>query len=487
MSEYIKLNDTVYFTTNFYHPSSGFSIGADEAPRWLVYESGATLTLQGNMNVRAGIVGSYWGSFVASTANGFVSTRYYDIWVQNSMTTNATHDFQAWSSLTAMFARLHVTLCVTYEFNASTSTTILNSILVPINQSKGLLNGTATADQDVFDTEFWIEEPTTITMVQSAVYLSFNVTAAANTTVSVQGLEKAGGSQGTTSSLYTVANYTAQSGSESIQHRIDLAHGGTAVTLARGRNKLRLKVFAAASGSINSFSGYYIINYTSGKSAQGVGKHNHTVQWPLCTQYDGTIAGTATREVATTNQRTPNLPQTTYWLNNVFYTLEYNTSNSVGYTVIQAERLAGEGAADGWDVIDCLPFQGDGEYGHYTYITQCACPKFNRSPNETGKLNIETARKYRLHGGTGTLQSHLKIITTYHSLVFVASGDISNSAGGSIDIDLHSDVTGERIATTSRSGNGSYSFNVYDSTENLYVVARESGTLLGRSDLGLAV
>lgn len=81
MSEYIKLDDSVYFTANFYHPVSGFSYVADATPRYLVYESGATLILQNNMTARSTIVGSYWGNFVASTANGFTTGRFYDIQV----------------------------------------------------------------------------------------------------------------------------------------------------------------------------------------------------------------------------------------------------------------------------------------------------------------------------------------------------------------------------------------------------------------------
>lgn len=85
MSEYVKLDDTVYFTVNFYHPTSGFSYAADATPIWLVYESGASLILQNNMIIRNTIVGSYWGNFIASAANGFVAQRFYDIQVSGTV------------------------------------------------------------------------------------------------------------------------------------------------------------------------------------------------------------------------------------------------------------------------------------------------------------------------------------------------------------------------------------------------------------------
>ena len=85
MTEHVKLNDTVYFTANCYHPTSGFSYAADATPAWYVYESGATLILQGGMNVRTGIIGSYWSNFVASAANGFNSEYFYDVQISGSV------------------------------------------------------------------------------------------------------------------------------------------------------------------------------------------------------------------------------------------------------------------------------------------------------------------------------------------------------------------------------------------------------------------
>jgi len=85
MSEHVSLNDVVYFTANFYHPVSGFSYLADSIPAWYVYESGASQILSGSMTQRNGITGSYWGNFTASTGNGFVSLRYYDVQVSGAI------------------------------------------------------------------------------------------------------------------------------------------------------------------------------------------------------------------------------------------------------------------------------------------------------------------------------------------------------------------------------------------------------------------
>ena len=82
---HVSLNDAVYFTANFYHPVSGFSYAADAAPAWYVYESGATPILNGTMTARSTVTGSYWGSFNATAANGFVSQRHYDVQVSGAI------------------------------------------------------------------------------------------------------------------------------------------------------------------------------------------------------------------------------------------------------------------------------------------------------------------------------------------------------------------------------------------------------------------
>lgn len=82
---YVSLNDAVYFTANFYHPVSGFSYAADATPAWYVYESGAALILNGAMTARSEATGSYWGTFDATTANGFVSQRHYDVQVSGAV------------------------------------------------------------------------------------------------------------------------------------------------------------------------------------------------------------------------------------------------------------------------------------------------------------------------------------------------------------------------------------------------------------------
>lgn len=84
--EYVKTNDTVIFTANFYHPASGYSVAADTTPQYLVYEgtTGAAI-LNGAMSARTDHTGAYYGSFTASAGNGFDSGTFYDVQVSGTV------------------------------------------------------------------------------------------------------------------------------------------------------------------------------------------------------------------------------------------------------------------------------------------------------------------------------------------------------------------------------------------------------------------
>ena len=102
-------------------------------------------------------------------------------------------------------------------------------------------------------------------------------------------------------------------------------------------------------------------------------------------------------------------------------------------------------------------------------------------------IDLGTSRRYFIFSGNGnTWPLVLSIVFTYHSITYSMAGDISDSNGGTVTIDLHRADTAEKVKTTSRVGNGSYSFTWYDNTEEMYVTAREDDTYKGRSANGLA-
>jgi hypothetical protein len=408
------------------------------------------------------------------------STRYFDIWNKEDFTTNATHDFQAWSSLANRFERFCVTLVATYEFNASATTSSINSIILPIATEVHNLQATTAATRDVFETYLNIQEPSTITMVQSAVRIHYMSTGTGAQTILVTGHGVAGGAQSNTQATY---NTTAlvNSGNQMFQHRIDVDHGGTPITLARGKNILRCKTWAGGSNTISGVSGYYIINYISNKATTGIGTHNTSTEWQLADLYTLGIGGSNLRTVSSGSSRTPIIPQTNYLLNGSCTVLEYNAS-ATGLISILADISGSEGKQDGWLVLDVNVGGLDGEYGWQTNIftgRQNWLPYPGYTPTDEVYLEPLSSRDYRLPGPN--MQSSLFRWITIHAITYTVSGTIVGSAGGTVNIALLNATTFERYKTTTRTGDGAYSFEWFDDLFDVIVVAWENDSLKGVS------
>src|SRR3989304_9634767 len=405
---------------------------------------------------------------------------YYRQWVRNSMTTSATHQFMASVSNTAGFTFNHqsILLCVTYEYDHTNSTTILNSIQLPLTSKEGM-GGTAAGDQTRLRKQFYIEEPATITLVQSGVYLVYSLGQASQATVNV-----AGGSQA--DRAYTSVNGSV-CGQGSLIQRIDSGGAqGAGITLARGLNTFDLDVYNTDTADIAyPCTGLLFLNYTSGKASGGDGAHNHTTIWELFHHPDtagGTVITWSSASLA------PIIPETSYWVTDIGFVMQtMTTPATVEKLTLSAAIAAGEKQGDGWETLMVIgSIQTDPELGIYdNYINTNNV--FDRYPNEKqDRLDVETARVYRMQNKGGLIWHNLYMMLTYHSITFTKSGTVSGSSGGTVNIGFWRNVGSkqELVDTTSRSGNGAFSITWYDDTETLFAEAKESSTLLGRSDTG---
>jgi hypothetical protein len=193
-----------------------------------------------------------------------------------------------------------------------------------------------------------------------------------------------------------------------------------------------------------------------------------------------------TKTVAATS---PALPETEYYLSNIGTEVIVLGSSGISAStiIVAVERLAGESGVR-WETISHSSMINDNEAGVYP-LYGANCRLFKRHPNDPSatRFDLETARRWRVLGmlaSTSTLAfyAHLGLLYTYHGITGSVSGTVSGSGGGTVNIDLFRDDTDDKVAATSRVGNGSYSLTWYDNTVNVYTVAREDSTHLGRSD-----
>ncbi len=418
------------------------------------------------------------GTATVTTGNyeGALATDRFFRYVWNATTAYpSTAATQTWQP-TATVARVNHSqayLVVTYEFAPGSSSTIMNSVMLPMDLASPM-GGTTSADYQRGTRELFIEEPTTITTSRVAYYVFWQQIAAISTL---------NFRIGTGSFVAYTDTASVLAGSNAAMVRNDAAF-----TLARGRNTLNFDVYRSDAADFGwNLSGFWIVNYTSGKATAGVGAHNHTVEWGI--QQNGTAAAASSYTVAAT---APVIPEADYFISALGNQMIVQPSGTVALSglAILVERLAAEGGIE-WEAAYMDSSQTDAEIGIFFAYSQSRT-MFKRWPGDSyagNRVDLETARRRRVHINGSTAVTgwiSLSIVFTYHTITYTVSGTVSGSSGGSITIGIWRPDTGEKLLQTSRTGNGTYSATWYDDTESLFAEAYESATLVGRSDTGTA-
>lgn len=382
---------------------------------------------------------------------------------------------QTWQP-TATVARVNhfqAYLVVTYEFDPSASSTIMNSVMLPMDLASPM-GGTTSADYQRGTRELFIEEPTTITTSRVA-YYAFWQQIAAISTLNFR--------VGTGSFVAYTDTASVLAGSNAAMVRNDAAF-----TLARGRNTLNFDVYRSDAADFGwNLSGFWIVNYTSGKATAGVGAHNHTVEWGI--QQNGTAAAASNYTIAAV---APVIPEADYFISALGNQMIVQPSGTVALSglAILVERLAAEGGIE-WEAAYMDSSQTDAEIGVFFAYSQSRT-MFKRWPGDSytgNRVDLETSRRRRVHLNGSTAVTgwvSLSVVFTYHAITYTLSGTVSGSSGGTVTIGVWRPGTGEKLLQTSRTGNGAYSLTWYDNVESVFAEAYESATLVGRSDTGTA-
>jgi hypothetical protein len=424
----------------------------------------------------------YGTTDLSSTA--YTNTLATDRWVKridkllNLLPTNQAYTPQARISVAgSTFPCLSGVLVVTYTYNHSDSTTILNSVQLPALDEAGWTGGPTTDNKSRFARTLFVEEPGTITLAQSGVLMSFMDGGLVVMDVRVGGQ---------TSRTFTNPA-TVRAGCMHLSRRFDsgAAGGGAGITLQRGVNSIQIDFFSTgtATATIGSnVSGLIFLNYTSGKHSEGDGAHVHTTQWINRPYTTGGLVERLQYAPATT----PIIPEDNWWLSSSGYDIKLLTSGTSTATLaftLQAKVQSTEGAGAGWIDFYSGLYSSDAEVGP-SLMWARARSYFKRYPNDPDpdRLNVEVARDYRfdISQTASGIWQNIKMIS-YHSIVFTVAGTITGSVGGTVNIDLYRTDTGELLDSTTRTGNGAYSFVWYDDTVDVVVLAFESDDLKGAS------
>jgi hypothetical protein len=397
-----------------------------------------------------------------------------------------------WTAVRALYARSTTTTClvhvggwltVTYEYNPSTSTTILNSLLLGATQEEYGVR--VSGDQTKIRKKFWIEDPATVTLVQSGIFTVFPTNGTSDTLTFGVGSQTATG--------YTPTSGGNIAGPTSFVHRIDSGgYRGAGFTLARGENTIDLEYYCGTALRSGPPTFLIILNYTSGKSGSYGEANSRTIMF-MNKDFSTSPAATYKATISTV----PSIIETNYCvIDNFFEVASIYTGTTAQTIEIAMERQSGEGAGgEGWEQIFHRSQVGTGEVGPMIHYMD-AQKKYRRWPTdpETDRMAVEQSRDYQMSFVGITVQISLVNWITYHGMTFTVSGTISGSGGGTVYAHLFrcpslataTPTVPEYIASTSRTGNGSVSFTIYDSAVNHFAVYYEDGTHIGTSVLGTA-
>jgi hypothetical protein len=446
------------------------------------YTVGTTTDSQLGMQIdtETEVLSGAYESVLASACFGLV---IYDQTTATWVATGggSTHAFKLRTTSTSgsTFNHVGIVICVTYEYDHTNSSTILNSLILGMDEIKhaGATTSSDETGAKVFD-NFLVEEPATVTMVQSGALVLFEPLAAVNINCKI-----GAGSART----YTETN-RMMCGQSAFTQRIDSGGaGGSALTLARGRNTLYWEIYVATLASNPSgFGGFLILNYTSGKHASGDGVHNKSTAWSIADSRN------AVAYFIVSAAQFINIPESSWFRGDITI-----VCNQTGYNVatnaatLYAESAAGELSEGSFEEIAVSVWYTEAESGVYAIIfsTEQMRALFDRwiTDPQTNRMDIEGSRRLAFFCPTGST-APLFIWFTYHCITKSVAGDITGSGGGTVTIHALRDVDGvrEELANTSRSGNGAFSMTIYDDVDNTKVVAREDATHVGSSERGVA-
>lgn len=399
---------------------------------------------------------------------------YYRIFKRPDMNVSSSHVLSASTTNTnTPFPCLTAVLYATYEYDASQTTSVFNSLMIPIFDEAGCVGGNTPFLQTRFKRSIPIvdEGPIKIMSSSAKIWLSDGAAVTANFAFNSQSYVG-----------YTWAA-SLRGGNLVFQRRIDDA---LTSSFSRGLNDFTFGVYRSSNalGSIGSnLSGMLYLNYTSSVNPEGIGSNSKTV----LTHHKGFENNTTSEVIIWSGSyNQPYIPEDYYYLisgGGLFYPTVVSTFLASQWTTWQVQLRPEEGS--GWEEIYVGTILADGEAGIQPFAA-FASDIWKRYPDDPdpNHLLYNIDRNYRFNNGPGAGHringSH---ITTYHSRMFEKTGSIFPNPGAGHSVRVYRNDTNDLVLTASTNADGQYFVRYHNDTVDLYSEIKVSDTQMGRSGL----
>lgn len=396
----------------------------------------------------------------------------YDIYnVSGVMSTSAAHNLKAASRLANRFNLTCALLNITYEYDYSASTQIMNSLILPSEQFGTQSYPFSTATRRIFRSINLFIPETNPVLRQSALVCRINTDATVTHRFNFDSLTTFSVFAGSVESgPYTiVATFTSES----------LAQSATPLgPLTRGQNRLNYN-FDGPTTHNTAFYQYCVLNYVSDNLIPG--KHNRSIYVPLA----ATSSTTTVEAVSFSSQSVDRLLSdvtSSYYLNGVVRIHgRGGTLGATNYPI--THQLIYTGSIASPTTLDTLLFVGgDSEYGIITvpfsatnlYKTTPYQQETATNPKMSYFLKPNSSNRYWWRGTTAA-PVDIYDWATINNFDYPVSCSLLNCNYPSETYKVSFYISGseELINTLSISGsstNKSASFDWYDNFQNLYAV-----------------
>lgn len=434
----------------------------------------------------------------AQNANVF----YRRLW-SPTFDTSVPHDLRIRSTLAGRFTPPAVVLVATYEYNHSTSATIMNSLILPVPEALGRIGQSGSPGAvDKVRTKFHIAEPGPITLKQSAIVCSVGAGDDMDNflvAVGAQDISDAVGHQGST------GGHRQPRSTYPFLQRIDAGGAaGAAFTPSRGENSLVVSYqgFGAISreGAQFSVTAMLILNYTSSKHSAGDAVHAHSVMHNIMTVQDKT-ATAYDLEVTTADAFAPPIPESNYWI--VGYLVEsFAQISQEEYDAVTFDSSGGDALSVHVEIANGEPISDPLDVGWMTkqigrrvggtvalmqdFID--FSPFFMQSPADIFRrplrLGPQGDRHWRAASAGRDLVPQLNAWVTYHAITFNQTAELHGYSGdgSGVLVRWYRSDTRELVAEETTVPGGVTTLVWYDDTIALFAEAIQNSSHMGRSD-----
>lgn len=413
---------------------------------------------------------------------GQEASRWIEVaWVRNDQTTNATHAFKARTTTASRMNNLNAWLCVTYEYDEASTTTVLSSLRMIMPQlflrttaSDTLANGYRS------EFRFVVEEPGPVTLLQSAVFLAFR--SMNYTTLNL--LARVGGQSARTYNAVSTTSSNFSGGQYGFTHRLDSGGAqGSGLSLARGENAIKFDVYQSGSETSSTpFGGHAIalINYTAAKHEFGSDAHSHTVHQLAF----NTAISPSTMTMRTASIKWP-IPENLFWMHAAGAQVTVWTNQEMTPTIgLHTQWAPDETQEAGWSLL----VQWDQGYGNQNVLFQPMndfthlVAKHPHDPTPR-RMNPRKTRRYRI-GETKVLGQDLiydaQLWLSYNALPTALERAVTPAAV-SVPVSIHRSDTTEVQYSTASMSSGAFIVPCYTTSMTSFAQGYRSGVSAGRS------